>query len=496
MIPPLPFFLSRRLFEIIIPLTTWFTITMPLWLSPFHPAVVAYLVIAFDVYFFYKTLRSSFMATISYVNIIKSKKVNWLVRAQVLPNFNQLQHFVIITNYKETAAKVGKSLDCLARQNYPLKNIHIMLAMEENEGEAAYKRACILKEKYGHLFGTFVATYHKLLPGEEKGKASNETYAAREVSRIARERHFDPEKIMVTSSDADSLLDNQYCAYLANLYLADTDSKYHFYWAPVLLYNNYWKLHFFIRMQTTVSSFLRLAFLAEKHSLIQISTYSMSLWMLEEVGYWDTDIIPEDWHIFLQAFFKLGERVQTKPVYLITTRDGVYGKNMFESFKNRYEQEKRWAWGVSDIPYALQHFFVSRHIPLFPKLYRVLGVLETHMLWPSSFFLLTFGATIPVLINPYFQRTVLGHLLPQIAGAILTLTTSFIIVIGIIDFHAKRWLLKKPEGHKVPILIVQWILFPILSPIISAFLSSIPALESHTRLLLGRPISYKVTKKV
>lgn len=241
---------------------------------------------------------------------------------------------------------------------------------------------------------------------------------------------------------------------------------------------------------------LRLAFLAEEKNVIQISTYSMSLWLLESVGYWDVDIIPEDWHIFLQAFSKFGAKVRTKPIYLVTSGDGIVGNTVAETFKNRYDQEKRWAWGVTDIPYAINNLSSAHHISWIDKMFRIASVLETHLFWPSSFFILSIAAFIPSLVNPYFSTTMLGYLLPRVAGIMLTLGSCFILVYAYLDFQARRILLKKPEQKRIPQLLVQWTLYPFLSPIVSGFLSSIPALEAHTRMLLKKPIDYKVTKKV
>lgn len=487
--------LNQRFFEILVPTITWLMITMPLWLSPFHPAVVAYLLIAFNVYFFYKTLRSTILATVSYINIERSQKIDWFTLAKKNPDFYLIKNFVIVSSYNEPLGKLRLTIENMLVQKYDLKSLYIVLALENDEGQSAIYKANALKEKYGSFFGGFFATYHKLIPGEIKGKGSNEAFAAKWISEEVKRMGLNSKQVIITSCDADSLLDKQYFAYLTNIYLKDDKREYHFFWAPVLLYNNYWKLNFFIRMQTTVSSVLRLSMLSEKQNLIQISTYSMSLWLLEEVGFWDTDIIPEDWHLFLQAFFKFGSLVHTKPIYLITIRDGVRGKNFIDSLRNRYDQEKRWAWGVSDVPYALDKLFNDNLIPFFDKFFRVFYLFESHILWPTSFFLLTIGANIPGIVNPYFKRTVLGYILPQLSGGILTLTSLFVIVIAFIDYQAKHKLLRKSETGKVPLLLMQWILFPLLSPIISAFLSSLPALESHTRLLLNRKIDYKVTKK-
>lgn len=487
---------TKRFFEILIPLITWGLITLPLWLSPFHPAIVAYFIIIFNVYFFYKSFKTVIMATVSYININKSKLVDWDQKLKKIDGYDRIRHFIIIPNYKESYQKVKKTLDVMAKQRYDLKKINVVLALEEGEGEAAKKRFAALKRDCGRHFGGFMASYHILELGEEKGKASNEAYAARKISKVVKAHNLDPKEVIVTSCDADSLLDEQYFSYLTTNYLLDENRDYHFFAAPVVLYNNYWQLNFVIRLQTTISSILRLSLLSDRNNLIQISTYSMSLWLLESVGYWDVDIIPEDWHLFLQAFFKHGAKVRTIPIYLLCTRDGVRGDNWWDAFKNRYEQEKRWAWGVSDIPYALEQVFKSPHISAADKVFRLSSIIEGHIFWPTSSFLLTVGANIPALVNPYFKRTVMGYLLPRIAGSILTLSVLFVLAIAYLDFQAKHRLLKKGEAKKFPLFIIQWLLFPIFSPIISGFLSSLPALESHTRLLLGKKLNYKVTRKI
>lgn len=486
---------SRRFYEILIPCVVWLLITLPLWLSPFSPETVAYVIIAFNVFYFYKTIKTVWYASLSYLRIKTASALNWMKKVEAEGIADTYTHYIMIANYKESYRKLTKTLDAIAEQTLSTKQVHIVLAMEDAEGLTARTRAQRVIQDYRNRFASVQATYHVLAPGEVRGKASNENYCARIIAAQAKALGLDFQKVIVTTSDADSLFDRQYLAYLTHAYHTDPSRIYHFYWSPLLLYSNYWNLNFFIRIQTTISSILRLGFLAEEQNLIQISTYSMSLWLLEEVGFWDADIIPEDWHIFLQAFVKFGTIVQTKPIYLITAGDGIIGDGMLDILKNRYDQEKRWAWGVTDIPFAMSEFAKTSYISWWDKIFRILSLVETHILWPSSFFILTIGALIPTLVNPYFKTTTLGFLLPRVAGGILTLTTSFVIVIAYLDYQAKRHFLKKREHKRVAQLMMQWVLFPVLSPIISAVLSSIPALESHTRMLLNKPIHYKVTKK-
>ncbi len=481
----------QRFLEMFLPITTWFLITLPVWLSPFHPAWVAYFLLGFDIYFFYKSLTFTIFSTLSYIKLRKLEKVDWLTKAKEQVHYKDIYHAIIITNYKESAEKVRKTLQYLAHGDFPKKKLLVVLAMEEREGEVIKERGRLLTNEFRDTFGYITALYHPTSPSELPGKASNSTYAAKFISKLVREKNINPEWVTLTSCDADSLLPEKYYSYLSYLFLTDNERYLHFYWAPVLLYSNFWEIPLPIRIQATLNSIVRLALLARPDSLMQISTYSMSLSLIERIGYWDTDIIPEDWHIFLQAFFQLGERVKTIPIYLTVSRDAVNARSFLATIKSRYEQEKRWAWGVTDVPYAIKKFFTSPKIPFFPKLFRVLYVIETHLFWPTSFFLLTLGASIPPLVNPVFKRTSLGHSLPQISGFILTITTAFILILIFIDMKSRP---KRPSSYsiaKTPLLIFQWILLPI----ISFLFSSLPALDAHTRLLLGKRIEYKVTEK-
>ncbi|MFN4212399.1 MAG: hypothetical protein ACK4FL_00305, partial [Microgenomates group bacterium] len=225
---------------------------------------------------------------------------------------------------------------------------------------------------------------------------------------------------------------------------------------------------------------------------IQISTYSTNLWLLKEVNFWDVDIIPEDWHIYLQAFFKFGEKVATIPLFTIVNGDAVFSGNILKTSRGRYDQERRWAWGVSDIGYALKKFISTPHISPFIKLKKVIFLTETHLLWPTSFFILTLSASIPPLINPVFKRTVLGFLLPKLSGLILTLASVMLIFYIYLDIKLRQKLNQKIKLNFLPLLIIQWYLLPL----VSFFFSALPALDAHTRILLGKKIEYKVTEKV
>lgn len=481
----------NKIFDVIVPVLSWLLITLPLWLSPFHPAVVAYFIIAFDLYFLYKAVSTTYFATVSYKSILSHIKIPYAKKIALLDGASEIKHFVVIPNFKEPLYKLEETLVALTKSDYPYKNIFLVLACEKREREAKSKAQTLVK-KYKHHFANILVTSHNLVAPETPGKASNQTFAAKVVDTYVKKNKWQREQVLLTICDADSHLSENYFSYLTYEYLVDSNRLYHFYWAPVLLYKNFWQLPFFIRIQATLSSILRLAFLSQRDKLIQISTYTTNLWLLKKIKFWEVDIIPEDWHVFYQAFFTFGERIKTVPLYTIINGDAVYSGALLKTSRNRYEQEKRWAWGVSDIGYTLKKFFKTPHINPLVKLRRILFLAETHLLWTTSFFILTISASIPPLINPVFKRTVLGFLLPRLSALILTLSSLMLILYVYLDYQLRKKLKQKTRLISLPFLFIQWYLLPI----VSFFFSTLPALEAHTRLLFGRKIKYKVTEKV
>lgn len=480
-----------RVLDATVPLLTWLTITLPLWLSPFHPAIVAYFIIAFDLYFFYKSVHTAYFAVVSYKRILEKDRFDFAKKITLTKGGAEIAHFIIIPNYKEPLHKLESTIESITQSDYPYKNLYLALAFEKREEEVTEK-AVILLKKYRNKFRDILLTYHEIISEEIAGKASNQTFAAREIVKYIDTHRMDEKKVLVTTCDADSHLSKNYFSYLTYVYLKDRGGLYHFYWAPLLLYNNFWQLPLFVRIQATLSSIVRLAVLSYKENLIQVSTYSTNLWLLKKINFWDVNIIPEDWHVYLQAFFKFGEKVKTLPLYTLINGDAVYSGNLLKTLTNRYEQEKRWAWGVSDIGYSLRMFLKTPHISPFVKIKKILYLMETHLLWPTSFFILTISASIPPLINPVFKRTVLGFILPQLSGLILTFASLLLILYVYLDIKLRQKVNLKTKLNAVPLLFIQWYFLPL----VSFLFSSLPALESHTRLLFGKKIKYKVTEKV
>lgn len=482
---------TRRLLELLIPGFSWLLITMPIWLSFWHPAIVAYFIITFDVYWFYKSFSLAYFAIRSFLMMSAHTKVDWCTKASALPGFDRMHHVVIIPEYREPLHILRRTLANLAAQEYPLEKLIVVLATEAKDSEAK-KTARELTREFGGTFGKFIVTSHTLTPDEVGGKSSNMAWAARRVVAKLRTWHIDSVWCTVTSCDADALVHPKYYAALSYQFLLDPDRRYHFYQGAILFYSNIWRIPVPNRFLNTLSSIWNLASLSQGKRLINFSTYSLSLQMVIDAGYWSVDVIPEDYHLFFKSYFAFGEKVSVQPVFLPVLADAAESRGFFSTMINQYEQSKRWAWGVSDLPFVIRGVILTSSIPILDRLVRLILLLEHHVLWPANWFLLTIGSTIPPLVNPAFGRTVLGHNLAQISSGILTLSTVVLIVVFIIDLRIKPPKPKEFATWRLPFLYLQWFTLPL----IAFFLSALPGLDAHTRLMLGKRLEYRVTEKV
>lgn len=482
---------TQRFLEILIPATTWGIITLPFWLSFRHPAVVAYFVIGFAIYWFYRSYILGVNGLRSYLKLSAHIRVDWLSEAKKLPNWEKIHHLVIIPEYKEPLSLLRETLSNLTKQDFPHQQISLVLATEKRDPQAG-QVSRILKKEFSHDFAHFWVTSHPNIPGEVKGKSSNIAWAGKWVSQKLESLGFDLTKMTVTSCDADSLLHPKYFSYLTWLFLNDQDHDYHFYQAPVMFYNNIWKIPLPGRIINTIGTIFLLAKLSQKERLINFSTYSLSLATVKTVGFWGTDVIPEDYHLFFKTYFKLGEKVSVVPIFLPVLADAAESTSWWRTFINQYEQIKRWAWGVSDDPWVIKNYFLHPEIPFWDKTLKIFHLLEDHIVWPTNWFILILGGSIPPLLNLSFARTVLGHNLFRLSSLILTFCIIFLIFIIILDIRLKPPRPASFPRWKIPLLYFQWITLPV----VGFFLSALPGLDAHTRLMLGRRLEYRVTEKI
>lgn len=485
---------SQRALEILPGFVSWSLILFPFWGSFLIPVWVSYYVLAFSVYWLYRSLTMSVLSLIAHYRIKSSQRYDWLTDAQALPHYEDVNHIIVIPTYKEPITTLQRTLNGLKQQTFPLKRLHIILGFEEREGADAEEKAKALQKEFGEHFGNLWYTLHPDIEGEVKGKSSNVSWAA----KIAKKHLIDQQKAniayaTITSEDADVIFDKSYFAALTYEFLS-SPARYNRIWqGSIRFYNNIWSVPTPIRVLSSIISVTQMYILMRKDRLINFSSYSISLQLVDEIGYWDTDVIPEDYRMFFKAYFAKKGDLEVDPIFLPIFADAAEAKGFWSSMVNQYEQIKRWAWGVSDDAYIIRQYILAEGIPFWDKTLRIFKVIEDHFLWPVNWFAITVTAILPPLLNEEFARTQLGKTLPQVTSAVLTMSLISLVIIWFIDLQARP---PHPKGRRS---IIRRILDPfefLLLPVVGFFFSALPGIDAHTRLMFGKYIEYRVTEKV
>ena len=482
----------RRGLEILPTATVWLLITAPVWGAIFAPEALGFFLVLFSIYWLWKSLSFAAGVALGFLHLSRAQKRDWVAASEGLPGFRDLHHVVIVPTCGEGEEILADTLRYLTQQDLPLDRVSVVLAFEERDPMAP-SRAQRLEARFGSLFDHFLVTFHPDLPGEVKGKSSNLTWAARRIeAELFATGALDPNQAIVTICDADSRLHRGYLANLSHAVLSHPDGRLHIYQPAILFYANHWRLIAPLRALNSVYSLWELARMVPSHRLVTQSTYSLSWWAAREVDFWDLDVIPEDSHMCFKVLFHFGRRVKVRPIWLPVYADAAEGPTLRRTCVNQYHQIRRWAWGVSDIPYVALGALRAFDLPWHTRLLRVVWYVEEHLMWPAHWFLLTLGGMVPALINPAYAHSTLGMWQAGLVSAILGLCLPCLVLVILVDWRLRP---EHPDGEDIIDVLIGWASFALL-PIVGLVLCAIPALDAHTRLLFGRRLEYRVTEKV
>lgn len=501
-------YLVQRLLEILPGAAAILIITSFVWGKILFPIPFALMLSAFYVYWCWRSYNTAIHITRGQSILKREAKVDWRQRyneaaaqGKAFLRWEDILHVVIIPSYKETVEKLSTTIETLAGQTLGGEQLVVVLALEGAE-EGAADKATALQAKFGGKFRLFFPTFHPPnLPGEIKGKSSNENWAGRIAKRrLVDEMGYNLDNITVTSCDADTQFPPNYYACLTYKFATNLKRYRRFWQAPIFYYNNVWEVPAPLRLPNSLGGLSHLAKLTRKYCVrFPQSTYSLSLRMADEVDYWDPDIISEDWHMFLKCFFHLGGTVDVEPIFLPVGNDGVRVKSYFRTFWEHYQQARRHAWGASDIPYAVKMSFAHPEIRLRTRLRRTWGIVENHVLWSSQWFLISVPAVL-YLLNQL-------HMGPQIAfGPQIHIGTWYfhawsadilkpcicpLIVMVLCDMWMRPSRPKSFSRWLFPVQYAQWLLMAVITFLFNA----LPALDAQIRLMIGKRLEYKVTEK-
>ena len=515
--PPWPRAAIRAL-EILPGAVALFLISYLVWGYVLFPGVVAATLLVFDGYWLWKSW------TIGY-HVIKGARImrrfqamDWrreyehtMMRGLPFNNtvaWDDVRHVVIIPNYKESEAKLRQTLGAMAACHGALENIIPVLAMEEAEPGTALKAQALVAE-FGDKFLDLLVTYHPYgLPGEVRGKSSNEAWAAKEVvAELCERRGLDINNLTVTSCDADTIFPPQYFECLTYHFATDARRYRRFWQAPIFFYNNIWQVPAPLRVPNALAGLVHLCRLSRRRKvLFSQSTYTLSMRMAHDVGYWDTDIIPEDWHMFLKCFYNLGGNVEVVPIHLPVGNDGALSHTVKGTFINHYLQVRRWGWGASDIPFAAKEAMQRGDISLHRRLARLWYLIDNHLSWSTQWFFITLGGFVPWLYYQITGTMILPEWLEMryvtgiegipdwvtIGSVILAPCFVPYIIMIVLDARMRP---APPTPRSLLNKVLSFACWLAISPI-TFFCSALPALDAQVRLMLGRRMEYRVTEKV
>ncbi len=487
-------YLRFRFLEMIPGSFVWLTFILAILFSFLKPLWLIYFILVFDLYWLFRVSYFIFYLVISWNRYRHWIKINWLSKLkEEAPAWEKKYHLIFLPTYKEPLSVIRSTFQNLSQVQYPLKKIMVVLCGEDRDRERFLSNAAVIQAEFGDKFGHFVVTVHPQgLPGEIPGKGSNMNYAGHLAQKMIDVWQIPYEDIIVSAFDIDTCVHPQYFACLAYLYCTVPNPLRTSY-QPVALYNNnMWESNAALRVTAFGTTFWLLTELARPDRLFTFSSHSMPFKALVDVGFWQKNIVTEDSRIFLQCFLRYSGDYRVTPLYLPVSMDTAKGDNFWDSLKNLYRQQRRWAWGVEHFPFMVWHFRRHRHIPWAKKIKYLWNLGEGMYSWATVPILIFVLGRLPLYLAPETVKSMaLYQNTPFTLEWLMNLAMAGIFLSAILSL-----LLLPPSSRRRPwsysIMILQWALLPITL----ILFGSIPATEAQTRLMLGKYLGFYVTKKV
>lgn len=497
---------NRRLYralEIMPGLFAWLTLVAIVVLSFTSPVLIAFFIIAFDVYWLIKTIYLSFHMRATFTIMRNNMKRDWMGELhKARPHAPELEgiawhdvyHLIVLPFYKEPVSIVRGALRSLTQSNYPANKFIVVLAAEERAGEEAQETLRLMEQEFGSTFFKFMATTHPAnLPGELAGKGSNETWAARQAhEHIIKPSGIPHERILVSVFDIDTVVPKDFFGCLTWHFLT-TDKPLHSSYQPIPIFtNNIWEAPAFARVFSFSTTFWQMIQQARPERLVTFSSQSMSFKALVDIGFWQTNVVSEDSRVFWQCLLHYNGNWRTVPMHFPVYMDANVAPTFWQTVKNQYKQIRRWAFGVENNPYLLFGFIKNKKIPLKQRLNTGLFMIESsHSFATNSFIIFLLGWLPLVAGGTEFSQNVLSYNLPQITRFIMNLAMVGLVTSAIITIMLLPERPKAKGPGSIVLMALQWVLFPIN---IIAF-GAIPALDAQTRLMVGKYLGFWVTPK-
>lgn len=492
-----------RFLEMLPAILSWATLLAVVLFSWALPFFAAIFIIAFDVYWLFKTIFLSFHMRSAFNKMKINMEKNWLEILKgvnvVSPkldriSYEDIYHLVILPMYKEPLSVVRASFESLTKINYPLNKLIVILAIEERGKKEAQDVVCEIEREFGSKFFKFLITTHPAnIAGEIAGKGSNDSWAIKEAKiKIIDDLKIPYERIIVSVFDVDTITHSEFFGCLTHCYLS-SEKPFLSSFQPIPLFvNNIWTAPAFARIFAFSTTFWQMIQQSRPERLITFSSQSIGFKPLSEIGFWQTNVISEDSRIFWQCLLHFNGDWRTIPMYFPVYMDANVALTFWQTLKNQYKQIQRWAYGIENNAYFLYGFSKNENIPKIKKWRIGFNMVEgAHSLATNSLIIFILGWLPTVIGRGQFSKTLLSYNLPYITRFIMTLAMVGLVFTAIIAINL---LPPKPPQYgrfKYLLMVLQWFLLPFNMIIFG----SIPALDAQTRLALGKYLGFWNTPK-
>ena len=230
--------------------------------------------------------------------------------------------------------------------------------------------------------------------------------------------------------------------------------------------------------------------------LTTYSSHSTPAKSFFDVGY-PANVVSDDSRIFWRAYLYYNGNYRVVPIYYMVSMDAVMAKNSWRTIVNQYKQQKRWAWGCSEIPYMMFGFLNNKEIPRRFKISHLYTVIDGFWSWATAALLLFLLGWLPILLGGHkFNFSVLSFNLPILTSQIMTISMVGMFISAILSTmllppvpKTMKWYVR---WFKISTVFLQWVFLPITLIIFG----SAPCLDAQIRLMLGKYMGFWVTEKV
>jgi hypothetical protein len=491
----------QRALEIAPGAITWTILIVPVVASLIFAPYIAYAIFAVDVYWFIRTAVVVLGIRTTYRKMRAAMATDWWQRCLALeqpagtPNPKQIVHAVLIPTYTEPYPILRETVRAIAEADYPEENKVVGIITRETD-LAGWENVRRLQEEFGAQLRAFFHIKDPLLPGIVVGKSAAMAYGGPVYRRELEGLGLDRNQVIITDLDSDFRVHRQYFAYVTYHYVTDPRRLDCIYEPIPMFHNNLWRVPFAVRIMATAATQWQMFLSSRPDRLVAFSSYSMSLDLVIRANYWDDDVIPEDSRFYWKSFFATHGKMKMVPVFLPVYGDAPEASDRGvlreKTHANQYNQIKRWAWGVSDVPYVTVRLLRHREIPFWLRARRYGYMVFNHLTWTTLPVLLLFGAALPRLMQFDWNLAQRADYLGTAAFVIVNIAFLNIAALILVE---RRINPPMPRQWSFPRQVWAYLQLG-LYPVVGLLFSVLPALEAQSRLMVGMYLEYKVTEKV